>query len=99
MHYSYAPGSSPGNSLALQPDARDQARSRRRAHAAGAAALRVLAHGLRPHTSGLSEVSAAIFHVDQRRLLTEPLDTVRSIYDYFGLTLSPHVEHRMSGWI
>jgi hypothetical protein len=39
------------------------------------------------------------FHVDQRRLLTEPLDTVRAIYDYFGLTLSPYVEHRMSGWI
>jgi len=39
------------------------------------------------------------FHVDQRQLLTEPLDTVRAIYDYFGFTLSRPAEQRMSEWV
>jgi hypothetical protein len=39
------------------------------------------------------------FDVDHRRFLTDPLGTVRSIYAYFGLTLSPRTEQKMRAWV
>jgi hypothetical protein len=39
------------------------------------------------------------FDVDHRRLLAEPLYTVRSLYEYFGLTLAPYTEQKMRAWV
>lgn len=38
-------------------------------------------------------------HVEHRQMLSDPMGTVRSIYDYFGLTLSEHTERQMRAWI
>ncbi|WP_161830714.1 sulfotransferase family protein [Steroidobacter agaridevorans] len=39
------------------------------------------------------------FDVDHRRFVTDPLAVVQSIYEYFGLTLTPHTEQQMRTWI
>jgi hypothetical protein len=39
------------------------------------------------------------FDVDHRGFLADPLGTVRSIYEYFGLALSPYTEQQMDAWV
>jgi hypothetical protein len=39
------------------------------------------------------------FDVYQRRFVGDPLTTVRSIYEYFGLTLSSGTVHKMRAWV
>jgi hypothetical protein len=39
------------------------------------------------------------FDVDHRHFLVDPLGTVHSIYEYFGLRLSPHTEQQMRAWV
>lgn len=39
------------------------------------------------------------FHVYNREFREQPLCTIRSIYEYFGLTLSSDAEQRMRAWI
>jgi hypothetical protein len=39
------------------------------------------------------------FHVSHRDLCGDPLGTVRSIYQYFGLLLSPETARQMQAWI
>jgi hypothetical protein len=39
------------------------------------------------------------FHVDQRNLLANPLNTIRSMYEYFGLSLSSNTEQQMRAWL
>ena len=39
------------------------------------------------------------FDIDHRRFLADPMNTIRSVYEYFGLSLSPDVERQMHAWI
>lgn len=39
------------------------------------------------------------FHVDHREFVSEPLRVVASIYDYFGMALSPAALDRMRAWV
>lgn len=49
---------------------------------------------------GLREqLGGRIFDVDHRRFHSDPLGVVRSLYDHFGLSLTPEVELRMRTWI
>jgi hypothetical protein len=57
-------------------------------------------------SEALSKIEAArrnspgrFFDVDHRGFSSDPLGTVRSVYKYFHLNLSPHVEQRMRAWI
>jgi hypothetical protein len=43
--------------------------------------------------------SANFFDVDHREFLSRPLETVRAIYEHFGLTLQERITQRMSKWI
>jgi hypothetical protein len=45
------------------------------------------------------ECPEQFFDVEHRRFHADPLGTVRSIYEYFGLSLSSHAESRMRTWI
>lgn len=51
-------------------------------------------------SSAVRERSRSLFFdVDQNALASHPLEVVRSIYDYFGLSLSEEAERRMSEWL
>lgn len=43
--------------------------------------------------------SSQFFDVDHRCFVADPLGTVRSIYEYFGYTLSAHAEQQMRAWV